>query len=126
MRKTVVILLVALAGCSATQEGPFQYQPIVDMKGVDQAKYDRDMAECYGYADKVDVLGDFVQSVGTAALVGAAGGAAIGAVGGSAGAGAALGGGIGGLVGEGNISARHRQELIINRCLINRGYKFLG
>lgn len=126
MNKSLIAIALLLTSCSATQPGWFQYQPVVDTQGVNYDRYLADLGQCYAFADQIDVLGDFVLNVGQAALVGAAGGAAIGAIGGSAATGAALGAGIGGLVGEGNIDARRRQELVINRCLIGRGYKFLG
>lgn len=124
--KKAICLLLLLSSCSATQEGWFQYEPVVDLRGVKADKYQHDLHECYGYADKVDVVGEFVRKTGTAILIGGAGGAAIGAISGQAATGAALGAGVGGLIGEDTTSARRRQELIINRCLIGRGYKFLG
>ncbi len=116
----VVILL--LAGCAHS------YEPVVDLKHVDQEKYQQDLNECRSYADKVDPLSD----AGTHALIGGAFGAALGAatgaVVGNAGAGAALGaaaGGIGG-AGEGGLTGAQRQKSIINKCLSGRGYKVLG
>jgi hypothetical protein len=61
-----VILALCTAACSSG--------PIVDMKGVDQERYERDLAECRQYADQVDVA----RSAGGGALLGAAGGAAVG------------------------------------------------
>ena len=40
-------LMLLAAGCAS--------DPIVDMHGVDQEKYDSDLAACREYADQVDV-----------------------------------------------------------------------
>ena len=115
----VVILALCTAACSSG--------PIVDMKGVDQERYEHDLAECRQYADQVDVA----RSAGGGALLGAAGGAAVGAVvgaiTGSPGTGAAVGGGAGGTSGlfAGGASGANKKERVVRNCLRGRGYSVL-
>lgn len=104
------------------------YQPVVDMKGVNQAKYQRDIAECRQYADQVDIGGNTATNALVGAGAGAAGGAILGAITGAPGTGAAIGAAVGGIGGAGGTAARDdaRQKNIINNCLKHRGYKVLG
>src|SRR5882757_9959584 len=94
MRKLVVLMsLMAIAGCAGS------YEPIVDTKGVDEARYQQDLLECRDYAEQVSVGGEAAKGVGIGAVLGGALGAIAGAFGGGAGRGAALGAGIGGVAG---------------------------
>ena len=117
-----ILVVVILALCAATCSSG-----IVDMKGVDQERYERDLAECRQYADQVDVA----RSAGGGALLGAAGGAAVGAVvgaiTGSPGTGAAVGGGAGGTSGlvAGGASGANKKERVVRNCLRGRGYSVL-
>jgi hypothetical protein len=110
------LLALLLGGCAGRA-------PIVDQKGVNQAAYQQDLAECQGYADQV-ALG---QQAGAGALGGAAVGAAIGAIVGdsdtverAAGTGAVVGGARGAAAG-----ARERSQVVKN-CLRGRGYRVLN
>jgi len=112
-------LAMGAAGCSSG--------PIVDMKGVDRAQYESDLAECERYADQVSVA----QNAGGGALfggaAGAAIGAAIGAVTGSPGTGAAVGaagGGTSGLFG-GTARGVSKEQQVVRNCLKGRGYRVL-
>jgi hypothetical protein len=98
------------------------------MKGVGSARYEQDLAECRGYAEQVSPAGEAVVGGGLAAALGAAIGAIAGAFGGSAGRGAAMGAGIGGVSGTaaGGAGGVSRQQEVIDRCLIGRGYKVLS
>lgn len=109
--------LVVLTGCAA-------HRPIVDMKGVDQAKYETDLKECQQYAD--EALG-----IGSGAAIGAVAGAVLGEVlaragggmrqrGQIAGAGAVLGGASGAAAGA------KQQRQVVQRCLSGRGYNVLN
>lgn len=105
-----------LGGCASRA-------PIVDQKGVDQAAYQRDLAECQGYADQVAVG----KQAGAGALGGAAVGAALGAILGNsdtveraAGSGAVVGGARGAVAGT-----RERSQVVKN-CLRGRGYRVLN
>src|SRR5690242_20116685 len=60
----IVLLAALLAGCAQS------YQPIVDMKGVDEAQYQLDLSECRAYAEEV--------SPTSQAALGGAGGALLG------------------------------------------------
>jgi hypothetical protein len=86
------VLLTACAGA--------EVRPIVDMKGVNEARYEKDLAECQGYAKEASGMG------GTAAK--------------GAGAGAVFGGAGGAY--KGNES----QEAVVKKCLVGRGYKVLN
>lgn len=108
-------LLLALAACSGASG------PIIDSKGVDMQRYERDRAECEVYAQQV--------STGTAVGKGAAGGAAVGAaVGAIAGGEAGRGAGIGAVTGgarSAQIADREKADVVKN-CLRGRGYRVLN
>ena len=122
IRVFAVFLGLCLASCAQS------YQPIIDTKGVDEAKYQQDLSECRAYAEEVSPAGKAATSGGIGALLGAALGAIVGAFSGSAGQGAAIGASVGGVggaasgVGEGVSD----QKQIIRNCLRNRGYAVLG
>ena len=124
MRRCFVIALAAasLAACAQS------YQPVIDTKNVDNAKYQQDLRECRQYAEQVNPYER--AAIGT--LIGAAGGAALGAVTGAVvgapGAGAAIGAGVGGLGGAavGGGTGIEQQKTIIDNCLKNRGYAVLN
>jgi len=109
-----------LGGCAAQQPGR---DPIVDLKGVDPARYQVDLAECRTYADQV--------GVGQDAAVGAVTGAVLGGVTGAvardsdtakraAGVGAVLGGA------HGTLSGLEERDRVVRTCLRNRGYAVLN
>ena len=120
----LALATATLAGCAQT------YQPVVDTRGQDSARYQQDLYECRQYAQRVSPAGD--AAVG--GLTGAAAGAALGAITGalvggvSAGSGAAVGAATGGAVGVGTgaYSGVKDQEQIINNCLRGRGYNVLN
>ena len=86
------VLLTACAGA--------EVRPIVNMNGVNEARYEKDLAECQEYVKEASGMG------GTAAE--------------GAGAGAVIGGGGGAY--KGNES----QEAVEKKCLVGRGYKVLN
>ena len=126
MKRLGMVLVAAfcLAGCAQS------YQPVVDTKGVDSARYQQDLYECRQYAEQVSPAGD--AAIG--GLGAAAGGAALGAITGaivpgvSAGTGAAVGAATGGVVGVAGGTAKgiSDQRSIINNCLRGRGYSVLN
>jgi hypothetical protein len=125
MRKSVAAVTGAsllLMSCASS------YRPIVDMKGVDSARYEADLAECRAYAEEVSPAGQAVAGAGIAAALGAALGAVAGAFSGNAGSGAAYGASIGGVTGTaaGGAGGVSQQRQVIDRCLIGRGYSVLG
>jgi hypothetical protein len=113
--------LVLLAACAQS------YQPIIDTKGVDQAKYQQDLYECRQYAEQVSPAGETAKGALIGAALGAAAGAATGAIAGNAGTGAAIGAAGGGIVGggAGAYSGVSDQKEVIRRCLAGRGYSVL-
>ena len=121
---TLAVAMATLAGCAQT------YQPVVDTKGHDSARYQQDLYECRQYAEEVSPAGQ--AAVG--GLGGAAGGAALGAITGalvggvSAGEGAAFGAATGGAVGVGAGAYRgiDEQQRVIDNCLRGRGYNVLN
>ncbi|HVJ34074.1 MAG TPA: glycine zipper family protein [Terriglobia bacterium] len=126
MKRLGVVLVASLGlmGCAQS------YQPVVDTKGVDTARYQQDLYECRQYAEQVSPAGD--AAIG--GLGAAAGGAALGAITGailpgvSAGTGAALGAATGGAVGVAGGTAKGitDQQRIIDNCLRGRGYNVLN
>lgn len=115
LRKSICLSIVALAACSGATG------PIIDTKGVDMVKYDRDRTECEAYAEQV--------STGAAVGKGAAGGAAVGAaIGAIAGGDAGKGAGIGAVSGgaqSARIADREKAQVVRN-CLRGRGYRVLN
>lgn len=122
--KRIPIVLVAtialLAGCAAQQPGR---DPIVDLKGVDPAQYEADLAECKQYASQV--------GIGQDAATGAVAGAVLGGVTGAvardsdtakraAGVGAVVGGA------HGTLSGLEERDRVVRTCLRNRGYSVLN
>lgn len=115
MKKYGIALMLLLGGCA--------HEPIVDRKGIDEAAYQQDLAECRAYADEVDTPAETVKGGAVGATVGGIFGAILGDSG-TAGRGAGLGGIAGG--GEGLSEAERRKERILYRCLKGRGYRVLG
>ena len=86
------VLLTASAGA--------EVRPIMDMKGVNEAFYVKDLAECQEYAKEASGIGGMAaKGAGADAVVGGAGGAY-----------------------KGNES----QEAVVKKCLVGRGYKVLN
>jgi outer membrane lipoprotein SlyB len=114
-----MFLTPVLAACSS--------DPIVDMKGVDEAKYESDLDECRAYADQVSVGRSAAGGGLFGGAAGAAVGAAVGAVTGRPGTGAAIGaagGGTSGLIG-GGASGSNKKDKVVRNCLRGRGYSVL-
>ena len=112
--------LTTFAGCTTSS---LPGRPIVDMKGVNSAAYQTDLAECHEYAKEVEAG----KQVAIGAVAGAAVGGLMGASGGngeaarrSAGAGATYGGARSG------VRALHESNKVVRNCLRNRGYKVLN
>ena len=111
------VLLTACAGA--------EVRPIVDMKGVNETRYEKDLAECQGYAKEAPGMGSTAAKAAGAGIVV---GGLLGLVTGSnttgivqsAGAGAVIGGAGGAY--KGNES----QEAVVKKCLVGRGYKVLN
>ncbi len=115
MRITFVAMLLLLASCAG--------RPIVDMKGVDPAQYQRDVGECESYADQVNVAGQAATGAVAGAVIGAAVGAVVGnhgTVERTAGAGAVVGGA------KGTGRGASEKQRVLHNCLRHRGYVVLN
>lgn len=109
---------LTLAGCQSTP------RVVVDPKGIDQAAYDRDLAECSTLADEARKGSS---STARGALGGAVIGGAIGGIfGGSRGA-ATMGGG-GAVIGGSSGASQDTSEKdrILKNCMTGRGYRVLN
>lgn len=123
MKKLLVLLLAGtmVANCSATTGF---YKPVVDRKGVDDAVYEKDLAECQAYAKEgIDPV--------TGTVVGAVAGYVIGSV-----VNKVVnprdkenfGGRIGTIYGAGGGAAAGMSDQIniVKKCMSGRGYKILS
>jgi len=118
--KTIFIIVVSLIGLSSC--GSLQDRPIVDLKGVNLAQYNADLAECEVYAQDVSVMNKTAEGAVAGAVIGGVLGAATGGTSRAkrgAGAGATIGGA------RGAIGAINDKERIVRNCLRGRGYKVL-
>ena len=118
----VASLTLLLFACAGRQSAPGG-GPIVDMKGVDPARYQADLGECRQYANQVDVAGQ----AGTTAAGGAVVGGLIGAIV-DGGEGAARGAGVGAVGGgaQGTVRGLEERQQVVKNCLRNRGYAVLN
>ena len=108
------VLIASVAGCAS-------YRPVMDMKGVNSAQYEADLADCQRVAEQVDVGKHAAIGGAALAVFGAALGAAIG--GGRSGyarSGAAIGAVQG--VGTGAAQGAGAQRMVVINCLRGRGY----
>ena len=105
---------VLVAACASHPD------PIIDSKGVDMAKYQKDLAECREYAKNISVA----EGSARGGAVGAVAGAAAGAISGDA----ARGAGYGGISGatQSGLSNKREQEAVVKRCVAGRGYRVLN
>ncbi len=110
---TLTVAAIA-TGCASHPE------PIVDLKGVSAAQYERDRAECAAYADQVEVESGVARGAAVGAVVGAAAGSISGEADRGAGYGAIYGGTRSGLDGA------REKETVFKRCLRGRGYRVLN
>ena len=111
------LLLAACAGADV--------RPIVDMKGVNEARYEKDLAECQNYGKEASGMG------GTAAKGAGAGavvGGVLGLVTGSNTTGIVQAAGAGAVIGAagGAYQGNESQQAIVKKCLVGRGYKVLN
>jgi outer membrane lipoprotein SlyB len=97
--------------------------PIVDTKGIDQARYKQDLNECETYAGQVNTA----KAAGKSAAAGAVVGGIVGAIFGnsttvvqSAGVGGVLGGA------QGAASGEQSKDQVVKNCLRGRGYSVLN
>ena len=108
------LILTAVAGCAAHPD------PIVDMRGVDEATFERDWAECEAYSKEIDIT----EGVARGSAAGAAIGAIAGAIDGEADEGAGYGAVYGGA--RSGLDADRDRQRVFKRCLVGRGYRVLN
>lgn len=96
---------------------------IVDTKGIDNAAYQQDLAECEAYAQQVQTG----KKAAGGALGGAALGGLLGAIFGNSKT-AAKGAGAGAVVGgaKGAAGGAQEKQQVVKSCLSQRGYKVLN
>lgn len=120
MRPSIPLVLATAFLLAACKAGP---RVIVDPQGVDQAAYQRDLAECTTVADQVSPG----NSAGRGAVAGAVVGGAIGAIVGDRGTAARLGG-VGAVAGgaRGAGQGAASREQVLKNCMRGRGYRVLN
>jgi hypothetical protein len=115
-----VFVVIAALGCAGAN-----VRPLVDMKGVNDAAYEKDLQECQAYAKEQSGMGETAaKGAGAGAIVGGllglvTGGNTTGIVQ-AAGAGAVIG------AAGGAFTGNQSQEAVVKRCLSGRGYKVLN
>jgi outer membrane lipoprotein SlyB len=115
MMKAFLFIGVALAaGCAAHPD------PIVDMKGVNVAQYEEDLAQCKSYGDEVKVEQGILKGAATGAVVGGV----VGAIDGNTGRGAGYGSVAGGT--KSGVRNQREKEQVVKRCMRGRGYQVLN
>jgi hypothetical protein len=111
---TIALASVLIAGCASHPE------PIIDMKGVNEATLQVDWNECESYSDQV--------VIGKGAAKGAAGGAAVGAAAGAIRGNADSGAGYGAIWGatRSTLEGDREKQMVFKRCMRGRGYRVLN
>jgi len=114
---TILVMLAVtsfVGGCASHPE------PIIDMKGVNEAAMKADWSECESYADQV--------IIGKGAARGAAGGAVVGAATGAISGDAEAGAGYGAIWGatRSTLKGDREKQMVFKRCMRGRGYKVLN
>ena len=113
-------IVITTLGCAGAN-----VRPLVDMKGVNDAAYEKDLQECQAYAKEQSGMGETAaKGAGAGAVVGGllglvTGGNTTGIVQ-AAGAGAVIG------AAGGAFTGNQGQEAVVKRCLGGRGYKVLN
>jgi uncharacterized protein YcfJ len=115
-----LLVVMAAVGCAGAD-----VRPIVDMKGVNEASYEKDLQECQDYAKEQSGMGSTAaKGAGAGAVVGGL----LGLVTGGNGSGIAQAAGAGAVIGAagGAFTGNQAQEAVVKRCLGGRGYKVLN
>ncbi len=116
-RLVCIVISLLVAGCAG------QRQIIVDQRGVDPVRYQRDLADCEAYGEQVRSGRRVAGGTATGAAVGGAAGAAAGNT-----TTAQRGAGVGAVLGffRGFGSAARERDQVVRRCMIGRGYRVLN
>jgi outer membrane lipoprotein SlyB len=117
--KQYLLLLIGIlsVACTTTDE------IIIDRKGVDEARYQADLAECQAYSSEVRTGEKAAKGAASGAVVGGLIGAAVGNS-----RDAQRGAGAGAVTGAAKgVSAGERDEVqVVKQCLRGRGYRVLN
>jgi hypothetical protein len=112
---SILALAAALsAGCASHPD------PIIDMKGVNEATLQADWAECEAYSDQVVIVKGAARGAAGGAVVGAAAGAISGDADGGAGYGAIWG------ATRSTLEGDREKQMVFKRCMRGRGYRVLN
>jgi len=115
-----LFVVIAALGCAGAN-----VRPLVDMKGVNDAAYEKDLQECQAYAKEQSGMGETAaKGAGAGAIVGGL----LGLVTGSNTTGIVQAAGAGAVIGAagGAFTGNQSQEAVVKRCLSGRGYKVLN
>lgn len=119
MKKALLLSLsiLSVVACTTTDE------IIIDRKGVDEAKYQADLAECQGYSTEVQTGQKAAKGAASGAVVGGLLGAAVGNS-----RDAQRGAGAGAVTGAAKgVSSGERDKVqVVKQCLRGRGYRVLN
>jgi hypothetical protein len=113
-------VVIAALGCAGAN-----VRPLVDMKGVNNSAYEKDLQECQAYAKEQSGMGETAaKGAGAGAVVGGL----LGLVTGGNATGIAQAAGAGAVIGAagGAFTGNQGQEAVVKRCLSGRGYKVLN
>jgi len=113
-RMIALAALIVMSGCAVHPD------PIIDMKGVNEAAMQTDWTECEGYSEQVIVARGSAKGAAGGAVVGATTGAISGDVGAGAGYGAIWG------ATRSTIDADRDKQMVFKRCMRGRGYRVLN
>lgn len=113
---SLIVLVAFLTACAG-------YRPVVDMQGVDTARYEADLRDCQQYAQQRDPATQAAAGAAIGALLGVALAAAMGSRY-SRNTGAAVGAVSGGASGAAH--GAESQVQIVRNCMAGRGYRVLN
>ena len=128
MKASVTLFVLLIAGCASPPNTPGagigkNYTPIIDMRGMDGARYMTDLDACRNSAAMIDADKQELFGLIGGALIGAAYGASISRDSRVIGAGANSGALSGGL--HAGANARSRQQIVMGNCMASRGYRVI-
>ena len=117
IKRLMILTPLVLLACTTTDE------IIIDRKGVNEAQYEADLAECQSYASEVRTGEKAAKGAASGAVVGGLVGAAVGNS-----RDAQRGAGAGAVTGAAKgVSAGERDKVkVVKQCLRGRGYRVLN
>lgn len=114
LRIIATVAIVLIGGCASHPD------PIIDMKGVDEATMQADWGECEAYSEEVIIGIGAAKGAASGAVVGAATGAISGDAEGGAGYGAIYG------AARSTLEGDREKQMVFKRCMRGRGYRVLN